>query len=86
LQSGAGATYSYGNTAAGVGGWGAVAVSTSVGGGGAGGAGEYVEFVVLNPVSTAYVIGAGGTAPSAAGGSGLPGGGAPGSILVEEYY
>lgn len=65
------------------GGAGASGDTLSYGGGTGGGGGEGVEFIVMNPGTIAYVVGAGGTKGT---GSHVNGGaGAPGTIIVEEY-
>jgi len=80
VASGAGADAGGTNSGAGGGGVGASLTTTAAAGGG-GGAGEYVEFLINNPVATyAYTVGGGGT------GGGTAGIGAAGIIIVDERY
>lgn len=65
------------------GGSGAGGSASPIGGAG-GGAGEYVEFWMLNPGATAFIVGNGGNGGAA--GTRAGGNGAAGVIIVEEFY
>ena len=71
-----------GLAATGPGGGGSAGANSGTGGGGGGG--EYVEFYVSMPGTTAYVVGAGGTGGTRAAQAG--GAGAAGKLLIEEFY
>ena len=66
------------------------AFNTSVGGAG-GGSGAYVEYNISTPIPLSnnwfsYAVGSGGAGGAGHGGSYLGGNGAPGIIIIDEYY